>query len=81
MSRSFIIETNQDKNLKVKDFMDNLKNLIIFNTTDLKIVHNRNNIYPDSFDEISLNTREFDRKNQSSRHKKPFGILEAEQTE
>ncbi|MDE7099190.1 MAG: hypothetical protein K2O60_08605 [Ruminococcus sp.] len=56
MSRSFIIETNQDKNLKVKDFMDNLKNLIIFNTTDLKIVHNRNNIYPDSFDEISLNT-------------------------
>ena len=56
MSRSFIVRTNQDKNLNLKDFMDNLQNLITFNTTDLKIAHNRKEIYPNSFDKVSLNT-------------------------
>ncbi len=58
MSRSFFVETKQDKNLTIKDLIDNLKKFNLFNIADLKIVNNGNNISPDSFDndKMFLNT-------------------------
>ncbi len=56
MSRSFFVRTDRDKELNLKDFTDHLKNYITLSTAELEIVHNKNNICPDNFDKVSLNT-------------------------
>lgn len=56
MSRSFTVRTNSDKELNVKELMDDLQNYITLGTAEPKIIHNKKEIYPDDFDKVSLNT-------------------------
>ena len=56
MSRSFIVNTEHNPHLTLKDFMNSLKNLTPFDMDSLKIFHNRQEIHSDCFDKISLNT-------------------------
>ncbi len=54
MSRSFIIETNQDIKISLIVFMEQLKNLDLFDVTELKISYEGNAIDLDSIDKQSL---------------------------
>ena len=54
MSRSFIIDTNHNVDITLKQLLEYLTELKIFNVTDLSIWHNGNVIDLELFNEISL---------------------------
>ncbi len=55
MSRTFHVDTEKDKELTLKSFMDELHRLQFFDTTDWKISHDGHAVDPDSIGTVFIN--------------------------